>query len=204
MTEDLVEKFWDTQHTANNTDALSGCDYKETIAFLHLNSYIQKDTKVLEIGVGLGYVTQGLYEAGAKVSALDISDVALARVTPYCEHTYSIKDIKSISSDYYDVIICNNVVQHVPTKLLIEELEEIVRVLNTHGVLAIEFVSNKSFEDNGEQPSLDDIKNGGLCRSPGFLEKIFNDMHCMCAAPFSREVDIGIVQGHHVFHVVKV
>ncbi len=196
-----VKNFWENKHKIEDVAALSGCLYGETIDFLELNAYIKPGIHVLEVGVGLGYVTEGLFKAGTKVTALDISDVSLERVKNCCERVYNVEDIQDLPSNYFDIIICNNVVQHVTTGVLIEELKELIRALKTTGVFAVEFVSSEGFEDNGKDPHIEAIKNGGLCRSPAFLEGIFNDLGGICALTFDKKVDIGIVQGHHVFHV---
>lgn len=198
-----IKNFWEDKHKTEDVAALSGCLYDETIDFLDLRAYIKPEINVLEVGVGLGYVTKGLFDNNMKVTALDISDVSLERVNPYCENVYNTKDIYNLLSDYFDVIICNNVVQHVPTDILIEELKEIIRSLKTDGVFAVEFVSSDGFEDNGVNPHIEEIKNGGLCRTPIFLEKLIEGVGGKCKLVFDKKVDINIVKGHHVFHVRK-
>lgn len=198
-----IEIFWDNCHDKNIVESLSGCQYDETIDFLKLRSYIKPGINVLEMGVGLGYVTKGLYEDGMKVTALDISTIALERVNNYCEDIYLTGDLDKLQSDYFDIIICNNVIQHIPTDILIVELKEIIRSLKTGGVFAVEFVSNNMVEDTGINPSLGVIKNGGCCRTPKYLEKLIEKIGGKCELVFTRPVDFDVVQGHHVFHVVK-
>jgi SAM-dependent methyltransferase len=199
-----IKNFWEDKHKIEDVAALSGCLYDETIDFLDLRAYIKSEINVLEVGVGLGYVTKGLFDNNMKVTALDISDVSLEKVNPYCENVYNTKDIHNLPIDYFDIIICNNVVQHVTTDVLIEELKEIIRSLKIDGVFAVEFVSSDGFEDNGVNPHIEEIKNGGLCRTPIFLEKLIKDAGGKCELVFDKEVDIGIVKGHHVFHVRKI
>lgn len=196
-----VKNFWETKHKVKDKAALSGCFYEETIDFMCLNAYVSKGKRVLEVGVGLGYVTKGLFEVEALVSALDISDTSLERIKDYCEALYTLDELYSLPTDCFDVIICNNVVQHISTDLLTEELKVLINSLNKDGVFAVEFVSNKGFSDNGQEPSVEEIKNGGLCRSPEFLESLINDVGGKCETVFSKEVDLGIVQGHHVLHI---
>jgi len=197
----IVKTFWEQKHKTEDKAALSGCFYEETIDFLELNAYLNKESKVLEVGVGLGHVTKGLFDNDVEVSALDISDLSLSKVSKYCKNIFNLTQLEELPIDYFDVIICNNVVQHVTTDLLTKELEILLASLSSTGVLAIEFVSNTTFEDNGANPSFEEIKNGGLCRSTAYLEQLINNVGGKCSLVFSKKVDISIVHGHHVFHV---
>ena len=150
-----------------------------------------------------GYVTKGLFDSGLVVTALDISEEALNRVKDWCGRVFDTKDMAKLPSNYFDVIICNNVIQHIPTTDLIAEIYEVLRSLKSSGVFAVEFVSSNGFEDNGVSPNISMIQNGGLCRTPKYLESVFNSFGGECALVFDKKVDIGIVKGHHVFHVTK-
>ena len=184
-------------------EALSGCQYDETIDFLKVRDRIKPNINVLEVGVGLGYVTKGLYDNKTNVSCLEISDIGAERVKSYCEKVYTVNNLEKLPTDYFDVIICNNVIQHVPTDILVEELKEVMRSLKTGGVFAIEFVSNDVIEDTGISPSLGVVKNGGCCRTPKYLEKLLEKFGGKCELVFTNVVDFDIVKGHHVFHVKK-
>ncbi len=199
-----VKKIWDHKHQINDGGYLSGCLYDETIDFLKVRNYIKPDAYVLEIGVGLGYVTKGLHENKTNVSCLEISDVGAKRVEQYCEKTYMVDDLNKLPSDYFDVIICHNVIQHIPTDLLIEELRHCIRSLKIGGVFALEFVSNDMIEDMGTNPSLDDIENGRCCRTPEYLEKLISGVGGNCELVVDNKCNIGIVKGCHVFHVRRI
>lgn len=198
-----IKLFWDNCHNIENIGSLSGCQYDETITFLKLHKHIKHDIHALEVGVGMGYVTKGLYEHGVVVSCLEMSDIGIERVRNYCENTYTIDMLEKIPSDYFDVILCNNVVQHIPTDKLIEELRHCVRSLKLDGVFALEFVSNDVVDDTGINPNLDVIKAGCCCRSIKFMEKIINELNGECELVFSNIVNFGMVKGHHVFHIRK-
>ena len=187
-----VERFWDDCHNRNIVASLSGCKYDETIDFLKIRDYISPGVVVLEIGVGLGYVTKGLYDNKTKVSCLEISNVGAERVKDYCEEVYLISDLEKLPSNYFDVVICNSVVQHVKTALLIEEFKYVIRSLKVGGVFDVEFVSNDVVEDMGINPNLDTIKGGGCCRTPNYLESLIKTVGGVCTLVFDKKVDISI------------
>ncbi len=195
--------FWNKNHLNEDISVLSGVKYDETIDFLKIRKFLKKGCKVLEIGVGLGYVTEQLFKNGMIVSAVDLSNIALNKVKKYCENVYNINELSELPSNYFDIIICNNVVQHVPTNLLIDELKQFIRSLKTEGVFAIEFVSSDLSNDTGISPEINDIQAGRLCRTPIYLESIFNNFNSKCLLVFDNKINIGILRGQHVFHVTK-
>lgn len=197
-----IKTFWDNSHSRKILSDLSGCQYDETIDFLKVRNYISPGKHVLEIGVGLGYVTKGLYESGAIVSALDISEIALDCVKGFCEHLFLVSDSDKLPSNYFDVVVCHNVIQHVPTYLLIKELEHIMRSLKTSGVFALEFVSNDLVDDTW---TIKYVYPGhglpGFCRKPAYLERLINGVGGICELVVDRKCSIGEVKGCHVFHI---
>lgn len=195
--------FWETKHIEGDINALSGCEYKETLDILKMTGRIKDTDVVLEIGVGLGYSVKELHRRNIKVSAVDISDSALRRVEGYCEKTYLVDQLNELPTDYFDVILCVNVIQHIPTKELNEEMREIMRSLKTGGIFAVEFVSSDAFEDNGENCSVGDAQAGRLCRSPKFLENIFKKNYGKCELVFSKSIEHVLIDSYHIFHVTK-
>jgi len=165
---DHNQNFWEQQHNTDNIRSLSGCGYDDTVEFLNVKDLIVPDMRVLEIGCGLGYVTQGFSEI-AKISVLDISQSALERVRPVCENVYHIDDIESLPSEYFDLIICHNVVQHVPTNALKIELAHAIRSLKSSGTFAVEYVWANGVDDNGNNPLPAAATAGHLCRSDKFM-----------------------------------
>jgi 2-polyprenyl-3-methyl-5-hydroxy-6-metoxy-1,4-benzoquinol methylase len=200
---DNIKEFWDNCHKEGLLASLSGSKYDETIKALKLEEYMKPFSNVLEVGPGLGYVTKELYERGLNVSCLDISKLAFTKIEKYCEKIYTISDLEELPLDYFDVILCVNVIQHIPTDLLKEELRYCVRSLKVDGVFALEFVSNTEEEDMGINASMATITKGWCCRTPRYLDKLIKDIGGTCELVYDVKCDNGVVTGCHVFHVRK-
>ena len=197
------QNFWEYQHSIDNVRSLSGCTYDATVDFLNVKDLIFPNMQVLEIGCGLGYVTQEFAKT-AKISVVDISCTALDRVRPWCEKVYLVDDINTLPSDYFDLIICHNVVQHVPTDVLQIELANAIRSLKSTGTFAVEYVWNNNFEDNGVDyhPSL--ATAGRLCRSDKFMIELITNLGGVCEIACTNPVPRHkLIHGLTVLHVKK-
>lgn len=199
-----ARNFWEACHQKESIQHLSGVDYDRMIAFMKLGDHIKPGKTVLETGVGMGYVTKGLLDAGLLPSAIDISRTALKRVKQYCDEVYMVEDLERIPSDHFDIILCCNMVQHVHTELLKEELHHFMRSLKDNGILAIQFVSNDKHPDTGAAATLANVQAGVLCRSPDVMREIFANLNGECKHVFEvGGLKKGLVNGNHVFHVTK-
>lgn len=199
-----LKSFWEEKHLSGDVNALSGCDYNLTIDVLKMAGKITKGMNVLEVGIGLGYTVRDLHGMGVKVSATDISKKALDTVNEYCEKTYLVEDISELPTNYFDVILCVNVIQHIPTNELINELTEIMRSLKMNGTFAVEFVSSNKFNDNGVNCSFDDAQAGRLCRTPKYLEEIIKKMNGKCELVSSKQIKHVLINSMNIFHVHKI
>jgi 2-polyprenyl-3-methyl-5-hydroxy-6-metoxy-1,4-benzoquinol methylase len=198
-----IKKFWDGKHLTNSKESLSGCQFEETINSLHLT--ISSGDKVLEVGVGLGYVTKAISEI-TEVSALDVSEVALNRVKDFAK-TYSAECLDELPSNYFDTIICANCIQHIPTYFLKEEMYHLIRSLKPSGILAVEFISSDLAEDTGIEIAQKygwDTGEGCYCRTPEFLENLINQAGGKCELIYDYRANISHhITGCHIFHVTK-
>jgi SAM-dependent methyltransferase len=200
---DHNQKFWEQQHGLDNVRTLSGCAFDDTVDFLNVRDLLVPDMRVLEIGCGLGYVTAGFAEI-AKISVLDISDSALDRVRPICESVYHVDDVASLPTDYFDLIICHNVVQHVPTESLTVELKHAIRGLAPTGTFAVEYVWANGVEDNGANPDPAWATAGHLCRSDEFMIDLVNKLGGTCKISRTNTVPKHKkIHGLTVLHVQK-
>jgi len=198
---DEMKNFWEETQKIENCKTLSGCQYDETVEFLMVKNILFPKMHVLEIGVGVGYVTKGFFDAGYIVSGMDISEVALKRVEEYCEATYTLDKLNELPSNYFDIIICHNVVQHVPTDILITEFEHFMRALKEDGVFAVEFISSESNVDGGISATQAQVQSGTIYRNPQIMEKIINGVGGKCDMVVNNKIVIGDVIGCHVFHI---
>ncbi len=217
MEKDRV-KCWDDLHKQENKGALSACGYQETLDFLRVSDFMESGDRVLEVGPGLGYVTKGLRDNDFEVSAFDIAPTALKRVKPYCNAVFNLEHLEEIPSNYFDVILCNNVVQHVPTPLLYYELFHFIRILNKDGLLAVKSVASDLMEDTGDDPELIvqhkkiprkggrlkcDESIGCFCRSAEYFTKIVDRCGGVANLVVNDPCDVWCITETHIFHITK-
>lgn len=200
---DHNREFWEYQHAQDNVQTLSGCAFDDTVDFLNVRDLLVPDMHVLEIGCGLGYVTEGFSKI-ANISVLDISKTALERVQSFCEAVYHIDDVKSLPTDYFDLIVCHNVVQHVPTESLTIELKHAIRSLATTGTFAVEYVWANGIDDDGVKFEPSWATAGHLCRSDKFMMDLVNKLGGTCKISRTNPVAAHRkIHGLTVLHIQK-
>lgn len=197
-----IKQFWEQQHQDRNRASLSGCGMQETLEFLKLDDVIQPGMRVLEVGVGLGYVTRDLAERH-EVSAVDISKRALDSVRDTCENVWLDTEIENLPSDYFDIIICHNVAQHVPTPDLERLLQHIIRSLRSQGVFALEYVRKTGVEDTGIEPAAAMIQAGWLCRSDQTIKNLITRNGGSVDIVRHHDIVHKIISGVTVAHIKK-
>ena len=197
-------RCWDHHHRNNNINALSGVSYEDTINGLNLQDIIQKGDKILEVGIGLGYTIMGFNKDGFDISAFDISNYALNRVKDIC-NIY--KKVEELPRNYFDIILCSNVVQHTPTALLKYELKYIIQSLTEKGILAINSISSHKWQDSGVAPFLFsfDRSIGCFCRQPRKFSEIIFECGGVCdvISDIPIVVNESFINGSQRYHVRK-
>lgn len=198
----IAKDFWNTKHTTNNKNSLTGSSFDKTVDTLRIQDRIREGLTVLEVGSGLGYVTNRLAQIGS-VSVVDVSEVALDRVKDICELTYLSDDTDRLPDNYFDLIICNNVVQHVPTVELKRELADFIRSLRPNGLFALQFVSADEGSDHGVEFTPKQLKAGLLCRDSAFIGNLITELGARYTEVYTAAVNVPPITGTHVFHITK-
>jgi dTDP-4-dehydrorhamnose reductase len=93
---------------------------------------------------------------------------------------YHVDDVESLPTEYFDLIICHNVVQHVPTESLRKELEHAIRSLKPRGTFALEYVWGDGIEDDGVDFDPAWATAGHLCRSDEFMSTLIQELGGFC------------------------
>jgi 2-polyprenyl-3-methyl-5-hydroxy-6-metoxy-1,4-benzoquinol methylase len=97
-----------------------------------------QDAKVLEIGAGSGIISYYIAKAGNYVVSIDL-DISLYNSTSFSEKIINYMLANGISLPFkdgtFDIIICNQVIEHIPRNKQSDLIHEIYRVLNTNGLL---------------------------------------------------------------------
>lgn len=166
-----VDQWWDKCHS-NQADFgfwLTGSAGVNVWSSLQIEDLIGPGQVILNIGVGQGHCTRELSARGCQVHALDISPVALSRISDCVVAGWLPSQLSELPSDTFDVAISHLVAQHMSDPDLEQQIREVVRGLKPKGVFALQF----AFLMNGGEAEIEQtpevIKSGGICRS---LERI--------------------------------
>lgn len=176
--DDKTLEFWNKCHSEKIGMGLTGTRYDTTIEFLKLNNILKPNMKILEIGVGFGYTLNEFHKNGHEVSAVDVSNIALKCVEKFSK-IFTIDQLDDIPSNYYDLVMCNNVIQHIYTSLLIKEFEMVLRSLKDDGIFAMHFVSSADIDGDA---GLNCSSNGGesFFRTKEYMKNLIGKLGGEC------------------------
>lgn len=162
--------YWDQQHTnhlqINKIKMLTGTSLSRYFELFKLNESDIKNKTVLEIGVGTGDATKAMSKIVKDLDALDISPVAIDKVSKCISNGYL--SAIDLNSDKYDAVISNLVAQHMSTEDLKIQLKDVIRSLKDDGVFYLQFSEAK-----GTNPETIEVQQGGgVLHSVEDMEKI--------------------------------
>ena len=114
-----------------------------------VRKYVDKNSKVLNIGIGLGFLEERLYEDGFEVYALDPSENAVKNLNK--------KNIKakigsiernSFKNNFFDLIVISEVLEHIPKNSLDASVSKLSNMLKSGGFIVATVPYNENLEDN--------------------------------------------------------
>jgi cyclopropane fatty-acyl-phospholipid synthase-like methyltransferase len=169
-----IIQFWNQQHAENNVQFLTGSSGQGTWEDLQITDRVIKGANVLNIGVGLGYCTKALVEAGCNVHALDISPVALAKVKDIVDATWLPLQYDEMPVNFFNLVISYLVTQHMCLDDFIEQIKYVVRSLCCNGIFAMQFASRLIFEE--VEITEQRLQFGGVCYPVRKIVEIVEDV----------------------------
>lgn len=162
-----MKDFWEQKHRENNISSLSGHPVSAILNGLYIKDIIISESRILEIGVGLGYCTRGLVDMGLKVSVLDISEEAVKRVRAFVRRAYLESELETLLDNYYNMAISYCVVQHMNNAGLERQLKNVIRSLKPDGIYAMQYAI--PFHDVKYNESEIAMEAGSVCRPPEMI-----------------------------------
>lgn len=93
--------------------------------------------RVLEIGSRDGYITRLLADRYDEVVALDLTKPNIEAPRVHCVAG----DVRSLEfpAEHFDVVLCSEVLEHIPPKDLTQACRELARVTKSHVVIGVPF-----------------------------------------------------------------
>jgi SAM-dependent methyltransferase len=129
--QDKFDKNSDVQFIANSVP-------EKIWEFLKVKQFLNKGTKVLNIGVGTGRDTFALSNLGVELSVLDISPKALDRVKKIATG-YEASRVANLPINHFDLVISHLVSQHMNDKDILKQFHHVIKSLTKKGIFALQF-----------------------------------------------------------------
>jgi len=140
------EKIW--AHFQNNDrDSFSGARVRLDFIVRQIKDLsLGEGSKVLNVGVGEGYLEERLHELGYQVSTVDPDGRAIARITLKGIDAIQgrVEDLSDFPDQCFDVVVASEVLEHLSTDQLNEGLGEVSRVLKAGG----HFIGTVPYKEN--------------------------------------------------------
>ncbi len=142
--------LWNYFQSGKNCDKFSDAKCRLDIILKKIRKQ-NKSGKVLEIGLGDGYLTRQLFLLGYDVTGLDISDVNIKRLRKEMKNaTLIIGNINNMPfrDESFDVIIATELIEHLNNKDLAKGLKEMKRCLRKGGMFIVTVPADEVLEDS--------------------------------------------------------
>lgn len=117
--------------------------YYNVLAFVHNMITVNKETKILDIGIGTGQLTFELYKKGGQIYGIDFSErmleLACEKMTGAKFYKFDFnngipEELKDLKFDY---IVSSYAIHHIDDKQKICFVQELKRILKYHGIIIL-------------------------------------------------------------------
>jgi len=196
---ELTKDWWNNAHAGDIVTWLSGYHGPEIWRRLEVEEKIGEGVEVLNIGVGLGHCTRDLVARGCNVTALDISEVALARVADIAR-TRKASEIALLPENSFDLALSHLVTQHVLPADLSTQLRGVISALKPDGTFAMQFSAPTELERPRDYSSTD-AKCGGVLYDPKTLEGMVREAGGRVTLSVPKERNLALNWAWHVVHI---
>lgn len=193
-----ITEWWDSAHSQNKLRWLSGYQGSEIWRRLEVEERIRPNAVVLNIGVGLGYCTRDLWARGCKVTALDISPIALQRIADIAV-PWNASEVHSLPARSFDLALSHLVTQHMLPSDLSAQLHAVIRALKPDGVFAMQF----SIPVENQTPTFSKLeaKAGGVKYDLDRLVRMVKEAGGRVSRSIAKEQNLALGWAWQVVHI---
>ncbi len=156
---------------ANNSNFFWNAKFKTLTKFKDLDGmtkdkintiikYLPKEgSKILDLGIGQGYLEQRLQEIGRnyELCGIDISEKAIIRLKKKFRGKFNVGDVLKIKnyykSKYFDVVVAIELIEHISPRKILTFYKDIYNLLKPAGIFILSAPLNENLRLTKENPS---------------------------------------------------
>jgi len=131
--------FWEDVHKKKRVRYLSPNRPDFNIKILEIEQLLLKDITYLEVGIGQGSLLKEINKKTKNCYAVDISKTSLMLSKKYIKRGWLNTELFNLPHNFFDLITCLLVFQHIDDKELKNHLYHIIPSLKTDGIYACQF-----------------------------------------------------------------
>ena len=111
-------------------------------------SKINKKIKLLDLGIGNGWIEEKLKSKNIQFTGVDISSEAIKKLQNKIDGKFIVGDISNFeSNERYDVVLLLETLEHIPSQKTFEMINRIRKLLNNDGILIVSVPVNERVEE---------------------------------------------------------
>ena len=142
------KKIWDF-FQSKSQDTFHPAMPRYDFLIKQVKKYKKQNSKILNIGIGLGIIEEKLSQLLFDVFSLDPSEIAVAGlIKKGIKAKTGLIENQPFESNFFDLVLISEVIEHIPKVNLNKSVSEIYRVLKKDGILLVTVPFNENLNDN--------------------------------------------------------